>query len=430
MHRITAILATVFLSFATVSAFADPEVKLNSLTYDASSRRATIVYTLTGGPAAVTLEILTNKAVFVASASAFAYPMGRDMNLPFNRKIDSGTYKVYFQVDKFAPGFVVGPNELSARVSAWADDNPPLYMGIDLTTKSNVVYYASREAIEGGEQDERWKTTWMLFRRIPAKGVTWLYSSGRSAYQEITIGRLHYVSFTKDFYAAVYEMTQAQWKNNYEVGGVSGITSKPEQSHFKGFDDSPLRPAESMHMAELRGLPGDQIDWPSTEHQVRAAPKSILGVMRKLTGVDVDLPTEAEWEYASRSGHGTKYWFGTNWDDKYGWVSPHANGETHPVGMTEPNDWGLYDMYGNVYELCLDWTMHTDETTGETVYDYPLTGDDVDPKGYVTGARRVIRGGTFNGAGTIATSIMRGWTQDTHQEENLGCRLFAPAVVK
>ena len=104
------------------------------------------------------------------------------------------------------------------------------------------------------------------------------------------------------------------------------------------------------------------------------------------------LPTDVQWEYACRAGTSTKWHFGDDeskleeyawygWEDKWGYENP--NGKTHQVGLLKPNQWGLYDMYGNVIEWCWDWWG-----------DYPAAAK-TDYTGAETGTDRVKRGGSW-----------------------------------
>ena len=95
-------------------------------------------------------------------------------------------------------------------------------------------------------------------------------------------------------------------------------------------------------------------------------PDSFLGVLRRRSGLDFDLPSDAEWEYACRAGHGEGLWGNgktyenrNSRDDRvpgrYQYNQPSSSATTAPVGSYEPNSWGIYDMHGNVFEWCLDW---------------------------------------------------------------------------
>ena len=96
------------------------------------------------------------------------------------------------------------------------------------------------------------------------------------------------------------------------------------------------------------------------------------------------LPTEAEWEYSARGGNrskGYKY-AGSNNLDEVGWYGDNSDEHTHPVGRKKPNELGLYDMSGNVWEWCQDWYGdYTDEAQ-------------TNPTGPQSGGHRVLRGGS------------------------------------
>ena len=103
------------------------------------------------------------------------------------------------------------------------------------------------------------------------------------------------------------------------------------------------------------------------------------------TGMKFRLPTEAEWEYAARGGNrskGYKYAGSDNLDEA-GWYEDNSGNHTHPVGLKKPNELGLYDMSGNVWEWCQDW------------YGKYSSEAQTNPAGPQSGYIRVLRGGSF-----------------------------------
>lgn len=99
------------------------------------------------------------------------------------------------------------------------------------------------------------------------------------------------------------------------------------------------------------------------------------------------LPTEAEWEYAARGGNKSQsYKFaGSNSSDEVAWFSGNSNNDTHQVGTKNPNELGIYDMSGNVWEWCIDWFQE----------DYYKRSAKTNPQGPESGKYRVLRGGAW-----------------------------------
>ncbi len=105
------------------------------------------------------------------------------------------------------------------------------------------------------------------------------------------------------------------------------------------------------------------------------------------TGKTATLPTEAQWEYACRAGSETRFGFGDDEADlgDYAWYDKNSDLTTHPVGQKKPNEWGLYDMHGNVWQWCQDW------------YGDYTAASKTDPTGPDHGLLRVMRGGAWYG---------------------------------
>ncbi|MGM0497761.1 MAG: formylglycine-generating enzyme family protein [Bacteroidota bacterium] len=125
------------------------------------------------------------------------------------------------------------------------------------------------------------------------------------------------------------------------------------------------------------------------------------------------LPTEAEWEYAARGGHKSKetIYSGANHVDSIAWYVRNSGDHSHPVGTKKPNELGIYDMSGNVWEWCNDWYG-----------DYPSEPQN-NPKGPKRGNSVVIRGGSWLYYGSFCRVSNRGSSAPSYAFNNYGFRL-------
>jgi len=196
-------------------------------------------------------------------------------------------------------------------------------------------------------------------------------------------GPRHRVRLTPPFYLAMCEVTQEEYEQ------VMG--SNP--SHFSSAGDG----TDKMAGRSTSRHPVERVSWLNAvdfcnKLSVREKRRPCYVIEgENVTVVEGDgyrLPTEAEWEYACRSGSAGKYCFG---DDEsklgqYAWYGANSAAMTHPVGEKARNGFSLHDMHGNVYEWCHDWY-------DEDYYDRFKSQIAVDPAGLDEGLHRVLRGG-------------------------------------
>jgi formylglycine-generating enzyme required for sulfatase activity len=195
-------------------------------------------------------------------------------------------------------------------------------------------------------------------RRKEVLGIEFFRIPGGEFLMGLDIGEVmerpvHHV-IVGEFYLGRYEVTQEQWR------GVMG----DNPSEFEGCDDCPV----------------ENVSWNDVQE--------FLGKAGEMSGVELRLPTEAEWEYAAGGGSLHQMWAGTDSEDSlndHAWSKVNSGYRTHPVGKKAPNRFGLHDMSGNVREWCSDW------------YDreYYLTSPEDNPRGPASGKLRVMRGGSW-----------------------------------
>lgn len=136
------------------------------------------------------------------------------------------------------------------------------------------------------------------------------------------------------------------------------------------------------------------------------------------------LPTEAEWEYAARAGSQTAFANGGMAEagvfdsnlDAMGWFKGNSLEKTHPVEEKMANDWGLYDMHGNVWEWCQDWY-------DRDWYDRYPSGAVIDPSGPSSGSVRVSRGGGYGNDQSDCRSAKRHYVDPGKRSSGIGFRL-------
>lgn len=272
-----------------------------------------------------------------------------------------------------------------------------LYMIVDLAkTGKRAITYLD-DAPKGGWSDE-FRTTKIVFRKI-APG-SFEYLPGK------------FFKITKPFYIGVFEVTQKQYE----------MTMKVNPAEFKG----DMRPVERMPYSDVRGDNKGR-NWPKDN---KVDDNSYLGRLRKRFGLEFDLPTEVQWEYACRAG--TKGNLNVDGVEmaKLGKCLENGGRNDHhvKVGSFIPNAWGLYDMHGNVEEWCLDRGKCGDPNTYYFFgWDTEPKETETDPKGSTMGSSHIIRGGGFGAEVEGCSPAWRISCPSGHRSGSTGFRLACPA---
>lgn len=204
------------------------------------------------------------------------------------------------------------------------------------------------------------------------------------------------VTISKPFRIAAHETTMRQFRIFADETGFRTDAEKLGNGLVKYL----AKPAESgpqftwLHPDVARGSdhPVGQLSWRDAV--------AFCGWLSHKEGRTYRLPTDAEWQWACIAGTSTnKFFFG---DDEnqladYAWYDVNSDDRSHPIGQKKPNAWGLFDLYGNICEYCVDW------------YEDLPNGDFVDPTGPDSGQFRATRGmGYFDEAGNLESARCRG----------------------
>lgn len=233
----------------------------------------------------------------------------------------------------------------------------------NITVNANGVSF-EMVPVEGG-------TFWMGAQKTDPSGQNYdpNASSNESPVHQVTLD---------SYYIGQTEVTEALWE------AVMG--NNP--SYFYG-DNHPV----------------EQVSWEDCQ--------TFLNTLNELTGFTFRLPTEAEWEFAARGGNNSQgyYYSGSNTASNVAWYFSVSGWLTHDVATLQPNELGVYDMSGNVWEWCSDW-----------MDDYPSTPQ-VNPQGPDAGAGRVARGGSWMDEEALCTVTSRAAYNQDNAGLFLGLRL-------
>jgi formylglycine-generating enzyme required for sulfatase activity len=229
-------------------------------------------------------------------------------------------------------------------------------------------------------EDKVFAVNGVTFKMIAVEGGTFMMGATE---EQVLAGAqsneypAHQVTLSS-FYVSQTEVTQELWQ------AVMG--NNP--SYFKGANK-----------------PVEQVSWDDCQE--------FICKLNNLTNAHFRLLTEAEWEYAARSGkqnQGYKY-AGSNILSSVAWYNDNSSSETHPVGQKQPNELGLYDMSGNVCEWCQDWFGNYSSSS------------QTNPTGPNSGSNRVNRGGSWSLIAGLCRSSHRNNCTPSYRNSDLGFRL-------
>ena len=415
-------------SLAAFSAqFAEAVPVVDNVDMNQATKRVDITYTLSGDAAIITLDVQTN-----ANTSASADDPGWtsiggaavcNAKGDVWKKVETGSRTITWRPDQSWPDHVIADGGARAVVTAWALDNTPDYMVVDITAnaqRNSQKYYPAVEYLPGGLlSNDDYRTSLIVMRKIMAKDVEWTMGSTKAEKGYDTGSnepeKTHRVTLTNNYYIGVFELTQSQW---------SLFASLANRATFPGS----MRPIETICYNEVRmsalsvtAASGAQ-EWPGQPYT-----GSFLDLVRMRTGLDFDLPSEAQWEFAARAGNGNGKWgdgsaiTNATADLSLSALATYASNPsslgsgTEVVGSHKPNDWGLYDAHGNVFELCLDWyKADISSLTGRV--------------NTVAGTKRIRRGGGYSSDASVCRPARRGDAVEPNvKSQYVGFRLACQA---
>jgi formylglycine-generating enzyme required for sulfatase activity len=217
-----------------------------------------------------------------------------------------------------------------------------------LDSIATYTYEEGQDETEDNAEVKEYMVGNVSFKMIRVQAGTFRMgsTSGQTGEQPV-----HSVTLSSDYYIGETEVTQELWT------AVMGTNP-------------------SRFTSDSR-LPVEKVSWTDCQ--------TFITKLNSLTGAKFRLPTEAEWEFAARGGNISKgyTYSGSNTEEDVAWCGSNSGDKTHVVKTKLPNELGIYDMSGNVFEWCNDW------------YDSYSSAAVTDPQGPSSESNRVVRGGDF-----------------------------------
>ena len=169
---------------------------------------------------------------------------------------------------------------------------------------------------------------------------------------------------------------------------------------------------QSLWLAVVGENPSEreQLDGPVEGVNFEDVQAFIRTLNNRTRGLNLTLPSEVQWEYACRAGAATSRY--AEPVEAIGWYAGNSGGRTHPVKQLRPNDWGLFDMLGNVWEWCADGSSES----------YDGTPTDGSARPATAGDRRVVRGGSWRSVPRTVRAAYRNHADPFYRGDDFGFR--------